>query len=456
VTNTIVAPETTKTAAAGSGIVVGDYDFDIPIPASRAGLMEYFAAKVQEFVPADAVPLRFVVSETTSDRYRCELASISGLLEAGHPQPESIFRFCRRKVVNNEVFNVAFIVPTGIGAEIGGHVGDGAPVARMLAAACDTLILHPNVVNAADINEMPANSLYVEGSVLARMLMGTVGLQRVRSNRILVVIEESEEQCVTDWSINAVNAAVASAGFGCTHIVRLGPPFTMTAAFTASGRAAGRVGSLERLIGALSDNQGRFDAIALTSLIDYPSDATIAYYEGASDSVNPWGGVEAMLTHAVSTLFNVPSAHSPQVSPGGYDYGIGHPTMAAELVSVAYLHCVLKGLHQSPKLVTDPQAMNHHAVLTAADVSCLVMPDRCLGLPTLAALEQGIPVIAVRDRANQLRNDISSLPWAPGQLMFAENYYEAAGFLCALRSGMALQSACRPLLRVSEERHGSQ
>jgi hypothetical protein len=36
--------------------------------------------------------------------------------------------------------------------------------------------------------------------------------------------------------------------------------------------------------------------------------------------------------------------------------------------------------------------MNRPGVFTAADVSCLVIPDGCLGLPTLAALEQGIPV----------------------------------------------------------------
>ena len=40
----------------------------------------------------------------------------------------------------------------------------------------DTLITHPNVVNGADINEMSENTLYVEGSVITRLLMGTAGL----------------------------------------------------------------------------------------------------------------------------------------------------------------------------------------------------------------------------------------------------------------------------------------
>lgn len=95
------------------------------------------------------------------------------------------------------------LVPTGIGAAIGGFSGDAGPVARLLAAACDNLITHPNVVNAADINEYPENALYVEGSVLSRLSMGTVGLQKVRPNRIMLVIDkhhdkffhEAREQC---------------------------------------------------------------------------------------------------------------------------------------------------------------------------------------------------------------------------------------------------------------------
>ena len=82
------------------------------------------------------------------------------------------------------------VVPTGIDADIGGHAGDAGPAARLLAAASDRLITHPNVVNGADINEMPENTLYVEGSVLTRLMMGTAGLAPVRANRVLPLIQE--------------------------------------------------------------------------------------------------------------------------------------------------------------------------------------------------------------------------------------------------------------------------
>ena len=48
--------------------------------------------------------------------------------------------------------NIVLIVPTGIGCEIGGHAGDANPVARLFGPCCDNLILHPNVVNASDVN----------------------------------------------------------------------------------------------------------------------------------------------------------------------------------------------------------------------------------------------------------------------------------------------------------------
>ena len=108
---------------------------------------------------------------------------------------------------NTARFNAALVVPTGIGADIGGHAGDATPVAGLLASACDTLITHPNVVNASDVIDLPRNALYVEGSVLSRLLMGTVGLQPVRGNRLLVVVDAHPDVLFTHAAVNAVSAA---------------------------------------------------------------------------------------------------------------------------------------------------------------------------------------------------------------------------------------------------------
>jgi len=90
---------------------------------------------------------------------------------------------------------------------------------------------------------------------------------------------------------------------------------------------------------------------------------------------------------------------------------------------------IVKGLHRSPRIVTDAHAMNRPGIFTAADISCLVIPDGCLGLPTLAALEQGIPMIAVHENFSLVKNDLSTQPWTPGQFDQVKNYWEVVGLL---------------------------
>jgi hypothetical protein len=97
------------------------------------------------------------------------------------------------------------------------------------------------------------------------------------------------------------------------------------------------------------------------------------------------------------------------------------------------IQCILKGLQRSPRMITEPEARRHCSALNAADVSCLVIPDGCVGLPTLAALEQGITTIAVRENRNLMSNDLTELPWTAGQLHIVENYWEAAGVMAAVR-----------------------
>ena len=100
---------------------------------------------------------------------------------------------------------------------------------------------------------------------------------------------------------------------------------------------------------------------------------------------------------------------------------------------------------RSPRIVRHSQAANSGGLFSAANVSCLVIPDGCIGLPTLAALHQGIPVIAVRENRNIMCNDLRALPWADDQLWIVENYWEAVGVIASLKAGIAPESARRPL-----------
>jgi hypothetical protein len=426
---------------------VSEREFEIPLVAEHQNLREHFAREVEQRVGPDDVPVRFAVSTTGATGYQCEIGILSGSDTPPAVREQSIFALRKRLAQNPDAFNVVMLVPTGVGAHIGGHAGDAGPAAILLASLCDHLITHPNVVNASDINELPANGLYVEGSVICRFLQGTAGLQRVRSNRVLCVLDDHEVTMLSDVSINSLNAARATYGLDAPQIVLLKPAVELKAEYSSSGRAVGTVEGLEHLLSGLEPFEGTFDAIALASIIKVPRNYHLDYFNSGGDMVNPWGGVEAILTHSVSMLFNLPSAHSPMVEDEEIlemETGLVDPRMAAEAVSMAYLQCILKGLQRSPRIVTD-EAMGSPGVLTAADVSCVVIPEGCLGLPVLAALEQGIPVIAVRENANLMRNDLAALPWAPGQYRVVENYWEAAGVLCAMKAGIAPDSARRPI-----------
>jgi len=423
--------------------------FEFRAVAGHRKLLTYLQQVCARHIPKDLIPVRFVVTTTDASSYQCEFGVISDLAESAQSPINSIFEFRRRLAENTQQFNVVLLVPTGIGAEIGGHAGDAGPVARMLAEVSDTLILHPNVVNASDLNEMPQNALYVEGSVVTRLLMGTVGLQPVRSNRVLVVIDDHRDELFVNAAVNAVSGARAAYGLSCPEVVCLDPPVKLRARYAPSGRAAGRVEEIEGLCRLLEERLGQYDAVALSSVIDVPHEFHQGYFDAGGEMINPWGGVEAMLTHTLSSLYNIPTAHSPMFESreiANMDPGIVDPRMAAEAVSATFLQCTLKGLQRSPRIITDAQAMNRPGVFTASDISCLVIPDGCLGLPTLAALEQGIAVIAVHENRNLMKNDLSSLPWAPGQFHQVGNYWEAVGVIAAIRAGIDPAAVRRPLV----------
>ena len=80
------------------------------------------------------------------------------------------------KTGSRDEFNVVFIVPTGIGASIGGYAGDALPAARLLSSLCDNLITHPNVMNAAMLYnpDQRSNIQYVEGYALDLFAAGNL------------------------------------------------------------------------------------------------------------------------------------------------------------------------------------------------------------------------------------------------------------------------------------------
>lgn len=426
------------------------YEKELCISSQKSGvsLLEHLRRGVESQLSENELAVRFTVTQSGTDGYSCELGTLAGKNELP-VSPKSIFELRRRSCESYRNFGVAMIIPTGVDCEVGGDSGDAGPAARLLAACCDTLVLHPNVVNASDINELPANALYVEGSVLTRLLMGTVGLLPVRANRVLLVIDDHSDKSIAASYINTFSAARTTLGMNGSGVVMLNPTFTMRTSFAKSGRASGCIENLQTFFQTIAKYRAEFDAVAIASVMETPGGRAFVkqYYE--TEMVNPWGGLEALLTHSVSTGLDMPSAHAPMIEEQAiHNLGIGvvDPRKAAEAISWTDLYCILKGLHRSPKIVVDPEIQKHPDVFKVEDIACLVQPISCLGLPTIAAIEQGITVIAVRGNSNLMKNDLSKLPFRRDRYIEVENYCEAAGVLSALRAGIDPGSVCRPVL----------
>lgn len=325
--------------------------------------------------------------------------------------------------------NVVFIVPTGIGAEIGGHAGDSTPAAKLIASVCDKLFIHPNVVNASDINEMTENMLYVEGSILDRFLDGKFRLEEVYNNKILLAVNGP----VKPEIINAVSGARATIGADI-EILELDSPLKMMG-WLLKGKAGGSITGIGKAI--IQVRKYKFDVLVVNTPIDV-DDFAIKEYICSEGGTNVWGGVEAMLSRMMSEELNKPVIHAPIENSEIFKTfnEVTDPRKAAEMVSVCYLHCCLKGAHKAPKISDNINAYQY------SDIDYLVSPIGVFGKPHKACVKQGIPIIAVEDNKTVLNDEM------PEDTIIVKSYLEAVGVLCATKAGVSLSSLKRPLKKT--------
>lgn len=325
------------------------------------------------------------------------------------------------------------IVPTGIGAEIGGHSGDATGAAHLLAACCDQLILHPNVVNASDLTEQPSNSLYVEGSMLDTFLNGDIRLLPVRQNHILVVCNEA-----TRDTVNAVNAMRSILGISA-EVVQLKTPLVMTGYIDETRMCAtGTITGVEELVNQVDEYD--YDALAIHTPISIP--IAIAEVYTNHGGINPWGGVEAMLSKEVYWRTGKPNAHAPVETRAEYDYGITDPRLAPEMICTSHLGCVLRGLHKAPRSTIQSGAHT----LGVEDVDVLVSP-LCWGMPHKICREKKVPMVFVEENETQRSSDFHK-NYVASDGYVVRSYLEAAGLLTLMRMGRSIESITRPLASV--------
>ena len=166
-----------------------------------------------------------------------------------------------------------------------------------------------------------------------------------------------------------------------------------------NGISTGGVKNIETIFEAAEKLLERgAEALAIVCLFEDPEDDNQDYSNGSG--VDPVGGVEGIISHAVSEKFLVPCAHSPAFKDFSISSDIVNPKAASEYITPTFLPCVLLGLNNAPKIVKN-------GGIRIDNLDYLVMPYNSLGsTPVFGALKHNIPVFAISENKTAL--DVSN------------------------------------------------
>ena len=335
-----------------------------------------------------------------------------------------------------------FIVPTGIGCEIGGFAGDALPAAKLLASASGCLITHPNVMNGGSLSQIDERILYVEGYSLDRFAKGEIGFRKVNQQKLGIIFDYSIEKELLVRHFQVVDACVSTLGINVQSYVITEKPIGVVIDAGVKGVSGGFIENPDTLISAGQKliNEG-ITAIAVVARFpdDYDNIYTNLYRKGKG--VDPIAGVEAVISHLVSKFLKVPCAHAPALMPIAIEESLD-PRAAAEEIGYTFLPSVLIGLSQAPDFVELP-SIHKEFILSPSQIKFLVVPRGALGgEAVLASMERGVDIISVKN-SSVLNIDNNKLGYS--NMIEVNNYFEAAGIILSYRSGINFKSIQRPL-----------
>ena len=296
----------------------------------------------------------------------------------------------------------ALIIPTGIGASIGGYAGDASKWARKLAKKCK-LIVNPNVVNAACFSGISENMLYVEGYTMSEFFKGNCSLIPSENNRIGVVFDKAIPQDILNIHINTINAVktvydIDIVGYEITK-KNVGVNYFLD----SSGASVGNIECIDTIKHASCKLLSKgASAIAIVCL--FPDDELNEDYKNGI-GVDPVGGMEAIISHYISKELKIPTAHAPAFLDTSINSEIVNPKCAAEYITPTFLPCILLGLANAP-LISD-----YRNGINVDDIDFLVVPYNALGgIPILEMSKRKKKIYAIKENSTILRVDILKFP----------------------------------------------
>lgn len=315
----------------------------------------------------------------------------------------------------------AFIVPTGIGASIGGFAGDAGIYARQFAKEFP-LIVNPNVVNAACFSAIADNMLYVEGYTITEFFKGNISLIPSQNNKIGVIFDKGIPQDVLNVHINTINAVKTVYGIDV-----IGHEITDTAVnvsffLTNNGISSGQVKN-ENSLKKAGEKLLQKGAEVLAVVCRFQEPEEDNYSQG--EAVDVVGGVEAVISHYLTKELQVPVVHAPAFDDYSIKSGLVHPKAAAEYITPTFLPCLLIGLQNAPLF----KKGIYDNFVTINDIKALIMPCNALGTSIVTnSLRKGIIVLAVEENKSIL--DVKTLKLGlKSDIIILKSYSDCLQFL---------------------------
>lgn len=315
-----------------------------------------------------------------------------------------------------------FIVPTGIGASIGGYAGDASTYAREFAKH-SKLIVNPNVVNAGVFSGITSNMLYVEGYSLDSFFKGKINIVPSNNNKIGIIYDKAIPQDVLNIHINTQCAVQTVYGIEIKDYVITDEVVGVEFFINSDGISTGTVKNISTIEDACEKLLSNgCNAIAIVCLFNEPEVDNEQYCNGIG--VDPVGGVEAIISHNISKKYKVPCAHSPAFADYSICTDVVNPKSASEYITPTFLPCILLGLSQAP-LLTE----NLNEGINISDLDYLVMPFDSLGsIPVIEALKNNIKVFAVKENSTTLNITKQKL-FPNSQIVEVDKYTDILKFL---------------------------
>jgi hypothetical protein len=333
-------------------------------------------------------------------------------------------------------YTVILIIPTGIGAAIGGYAGDALPVAKLISQVCDRLITHPNVMNGASLYWNISNAFYVEGYGLDKFAAGEWGLRPVRSNRVGLLLDQGIEPELMLRHLQVADAARATLGLNITNHVITDVPLNVELRTSPSGTSWGTIGNPDSLLRAAEKLiiEEKAEAIAVVARFPDNMDETAVQNYRQGQGVDPLAGAEAVISHLLVRTFRIPCAHAPALSPAPPAPNLS-PRAAAEEIGYTFLPCVLVGLSNAPQFIINTENYNSLSTDIWADqVDALVIPATACGNSALLSLNQKqCQIITVAENKTLIQ---VSAPMLRIQTLQVNSYLEAIGVLVAHKAGI--------------------